>query len=135
MDFAFKTLTMKLLNYAGALFLSLFLNSCESDDETLTAPSEDNSEGAFFKGIIFSEEPEVIQVYHEVAQGPDMLYNYEQYSFPGNNYIKLWNDGTNLPAMHYNLELVERFEIDFVNYYGNTNDRREALILYIPRNN
>ena len=98
------------------LAFTLFITSCEKDDP-IENDSVDvsNLSGEFFENLTKNENIEYVVIIEIHEGAADYWRGYDSYSFPGNNFISVWNDyGSTIKYSEkgFNLDEMIWYKID-----------------------
>ncbi len=92
------------------IILSTFI-SCKEEEEIIDVT---NTTGEFFKELSKNENVQIIRLYTTRSNASDEIIIFENYSFPGSNFLKVWRGvGTHeYSRKNYNLDRVIWYDID-----------------------
>ncbi|GAB5556837.1 MAG: hypothetical protein SchgKO_10500 [Schleiferiaceae bacterium] len=118
---------MKKLTIFFAFSLLLF-TSCDKEDDDILFPT--NATGEHFKSLVASNNVELIILVETRVGTSDNEEFYNGHSFPGNNYIRVWQEVGNsiYSERNYNLERVVWYHIEERDYNG---ENTMALLMEI----
>lgn len=102
---------MKITKFLYLLILVSAFISCREEEESIDVT---NITGEYFKELSIKENVQIIRLYTTRSNASDEIAVFENYSFPGSNFIRVWRGvGTHeYSRKNYNLDRIIWYDID-----------------------